>query len=257
MKVSVIIPVFNEKGTISEIIEKVRRTDIGKIEKEIIIVDDKSTDGTRDLLKIVASNQLAPQSSKSEAGCPVSSKPANQLTSEPENQIKVIYHEKNKGKGAAIRTGFAVSTGDIVMIQDADLELNPEEQPVLLKPIIEGKTKVVFGSRFLSRVEGINSLTFLANKLFTFLTNLLYGVHITDVMTCYKVMTREVLEKLVLRSDKFDIEPELAAKICKVGYAILEVPITYNPRKFKSGKKIRFSDSFSVIWALIKYRFMD
>ena len=230
MKVSVIIPVFNEKGTISEIIEKVRRTDIGEIKKEVIIVDDKSTDGTRELLKTLFNAK---------------------------DEIKVIFHEKNRGKGAAIRTGFAESTGDIMMIQDADLELNPEEQPIMLKPIIEGKTKVVFGSRFLNKVEGINFLTFLGNKLFTFLTNLLYGAHITDVMTCYKVMTKEVVEKLVLRSDKFDIEPELAAKICKAGYEIREVPITYKPRKFKSGKKIRFSDSFPVIWTLIKYRFVN
>jgi len=226
----VIIPVFNEKGTISEIIEKVRRTDIGEIKKEVIIVDDKSTDGTRELLKTLFNAK---------------------------DEIKVIFHEKNRGKGAAIRTGFAESTGDIMMIQDADLELNPEEQPIMLKPIIEGKTKVVFGSRFLNKVEGINFLTFLGNKLFTFLTNLLYGAHITDVMTCYKVMTKEVVEKLVLRSDKFDIEPELAAKICKAGYEIREVPITYKPRKFKSGKKIRFSDSFPVIWTLIKYRFVN
>jgi len=230
VKVSVIIPVFNEKGTISEIIEKVRRTDIGEIKKEVIIVDDKSTDGTRELLKTLFNAK---------------------------DEIKVIFHEKNRGKGAAIRTGFAESTGDIMMIQDADLELNPEEQPIMLKPIIEGKTKVVFGSRFLNKVEGINFLTFLGNKLFTFLTNLLYGAHITDVMTCYKVMTKEVVEKLVLRSDKFDIEPELAAKICKAGYEIREVPITYKPRKFKSGKKIRFSDSFPVIWTLIKYRFVN
>jgi len=230
VKVSVIIPVFNEKGTISEIIEKVRRTDIGEIKKEVIIVDDKSTDGTRELLKTLFNAK---------------------------DEIKVIFHEKNRGKGAAIRTGFAESTGDIMMIQDADLELNPEEQPIMLKPIIEGKTKVVFGSRFLNKVEGINFLTFLGNKLFTFLTNLLYGAHITDVMTCYKVMTKEVVEKLVLRSDKFDIEPELAAKICKNGYKIYEVPVSYNPRKFNKGKKIRFSDSFPVLWALFKYRFID
>ena len=270
IKLSIIMPVYNERDTVGDALERVLRVDLSElsVSKEIIIVDDGSTDGTRELLKEVDSRQSTADSKDNIKKAPAvdrgqsivvasSATRRSGETVDNKNEIKIIFHEKNQGKGAAIRTGFAESTGDIMMIQDADLELNPEEQPIMLKPIIEGKTKVVFGSRFLNKVEGINFLTFLGNKLFTFLTNLLYGAHITDVMTCYKVMTKEVVEKLVLRSDKFDIEPELAAKICKAGYEIREVPITYKPRKFKSGKKIRFSDSFPVIWTLIKYRFVN
>lgn len=157
----------------------------------------------------------------------------------------------------AVRTAFENVTGDIVVIQDADLELDPEDHPVLLSPIIEGKAKVVFGSRFREKVKGINLYTLLANKIFTFFMNLLYQTNITDVMTCYKIMHRDVVTALNFRSNKFDIEIELAAQICKAGYEIYEVPVSYHPRKFKSGKKIKFSDSFPVFWALIKYRFLD
>ncbi len=236
MKLSIIIPVYNEKNTIEEVLNRVLAVDLSEfnLKREIIIIDDGSYDGTREILDKMAKNRDSDY-----------------------NQIKVIYHQKNYGKGRVVRTGFKYMTGDVAIIQDADLELRPEDQPLLLLPIIEGKTKVVFGSRFRKKVKGVNFYTLVANKIFTFFTNFLYGVHITDVMTCYKVMNREVIKKLQLCSDKFDVEPELAAKICKSGYKIYEVPVSYNPRKFKSGKKIKFSDSFPVLWALFKYRFVD
>ena len=235
MKISIIIPVFNERDTVFEVIRRILSVDFSSIglKREVVIIDDGSTDGTQELLK------------------------RYQSKNEPANDIKVIFHEKNMGKGAAIRTGFAAASGEIFAIQDADLELIPEELPLLLSPIVEGKAKVVFGSRFGKKVKGINPSTLFANKIFTFFTNLLYGAQITDMMTCYKVMHRDVVKTFNLRSNRFDIEPEITAKICKSGYKIYEVPISYNPRKFTSGKKIAFGDSFSVIWALLKYRFFD
>ena len=230
-------------STIEDVLKRVIDVDLSgfKMEKEIIVVNDGSTDKSGDILKTVCKD-MNRQDNKQINGS---------------YNIKVIHHEKNKGKGAAIRTGFNSITGDIVIIQDADLELTTKEIPLLLLPIIEGKTSVVFGSRFRRKVQGMYLSTLIANKIFTFFTNLLYGAHITDVMTCYKVMSADVVKMLRLRSDKFDIEPELAAKICKTGYKIYEDPISYNPRKFKSGKKIGFLDSFPVLWALIKYRFID
>lgn len=147
--------------------------------------------------------------------------------------------------------------GDIVIVQDADLELNPNEYPELLGPIVKGGSNVVFGSRFLKWNSKPYSPTFFANKIFTFITNFLYGAGITNVMTCYKVFKEEIIENIKLKSSGFDIEPELTAKICKRGYKISEIPISCNPRCFKSGKKIKFSDSFKVIWAIIKYRFVN
>jgi len=255
MKLSVIMPVFNEKDTIREVIKRVLSVDVSPLglERELVVVDDGSTDGTRELLKQYQESSVKSQVDAEPAGLTHDARPARAT----HDDIKVIFHEKNRGKGAALRTGFEGATGDILLIQDADLELDPEEQPMLIAPIIEGKTKVVFGSRFRKKINTINPATLAANKIFTFFANLLYRAGITDVMNCYKVMHREVIGKIKLRSDKFDVEPELAAKICKNGYKIYEVPVSYNPRKFSKGKKIRFSDSFPVLWALFKYRFID
>jgi len=227
MKLSVVIPVYNEIKTIGAIIESILAQKT--IDKEIIIVDDFSRDGTREYLKSLS----APS-------------------------VKVYFHEKNIGKGGAIRTGLDHMTGDAVIIQDADLEYDPAEYGILLKPIIEGKTKVVYGSRFLgNRNEGPYFTHYLATILLNLMVRLLYGAKITDEATCYKLFTKEVIESVTLKCERFEFCPEVTAKVLKKGYKIIEVPISYNGRTFDEGKKINWRDGVEAIWTLIKYRFTD
>ena len=224
MKLSIIIPVYNEERTIQEVLRRVRAVDI---EKEIVVVDDGSTDRTPDLLD----------------------RDAGPL---------IVHHaEVNRGKGAAIRTGIGYVSGDIVIIQDADLELDPAEYPRLVRPILEGRSQVVYGSRFRSRNRGVPSLTMLANKLLVGFANLLYGSTLTDMETAYKVFRREVLKSVPLRCVGFEFEPEVTAKLLRRKYRIVEVPITYCPRSREEGKKIRWVDALRAIWALLRYRFFD
>lgn len=225
MKLSVIIPVYNEIDTIAEVLRRVRAV---PIEKEVVVVDDGSRDGTREWLQAYQ----APDT-------------------------RVVFHDRNRGKGAAIRTGLRYVTGDVVLIQDADLELDPAEYPVLLEPIRRGETQVVFGSRFLRRPERLWWATYLANRLLTWLTNRLYHVRLTDMMTCYKVFTRDVARGLQLVSDRFEIEPELTAKILRGGWSIREVPVSYRPRVYAQGKKIRVGDFFRVVRALWRFRHFE
>jgi len=225
MKLSVIIPVYNEADTIAEVLRRVREV---PVEKEIIVVDDGSRDGTREWLR----HYQAPDT-------------------------RVIFHDRNRGKGAAIRTGLQYVTGDVILIQDADLELDPAEYPVLLEPICRGETQVVFGSRFLRRPERVLWATYLANRILTWLTNRLYHVRLTDMMTCYKVFTRDVARSLQLVSDRFEIEPELTAKILRSGWSIREVSVSYRPRVYTQGKKIRVRDFFRVIRALWRFRHFE
>jgi len=225
MKLSIIIPVYNEAGTVLSLIEKVERSDIGDIQKELIIVDDFSKDGTRKLLEQV--------------------------------NHKVIFHEKNKGKGAAVRTGLSHATGDIILIQDADLEYDPDEYSSILKPIIDKETQVVYGSRFLRKHKAKYQIYYLGNIFLSFVTRILYFRNITDMETCYKVFTKEVAQNLSLKAERFDLEPEITAKIIKKGYKIIEVPISYQCRDFKEGKKISWKDGVKAIWYLLKYRFVD
>tara|TARA_Y100000310_G_scaffold36378_1_gene34270 strand:+ start:2429 stop:3124 length:696 start_codon:yes stop_codon:yes gene_type:complete len=231
MILSIIIPAYNEKSTILSLLKKVEAADIGKLKKEIIIIDDFSTDGTKDLLVKIKNH-------------------------------KVFFHEKNKGKGSAIRTGLKHITGDIIIIQDADLEYNPDEYSRLLKPILEGKTKVVYGSRFMKKPLlgkerwGIPS-HYIGNKLLSITTSILYLRWISDMETCYKVFTKDVLNSLTLKAKRFDFEPEITAKILKKGYKIIEVPISYNCRNFNEGKKISWRDGVKAILYLVKYRFVD
>ena len=230
MKLSIVMPVYNEKETILKIVEKVIALDI---EKEIIIVDDCSTDGTCELIK-----------EKLDGKYP---------------EIRVFYHVANQGKGAALRTGFKHVKGEIVTIQDADLEYEPEEFKDLIKPITDGFADVVYGSR-LSGGKPQRMYLFwhlVGNKFLTLIANLLYNTTISDMETCYKVMTKRVLNSISLKSKRFNIEPEITAKIFKQHYRVYEMPISYYGRDYSEGKKISWIDGFSAIWTLIKYRFMD
>jgi glycosyltransferase involved in cell wall biosynthesis len=226
MRLSIIIPAYNEESTIKEVLDTVKKVDIRDIEKEIIVIDDGSNDNTRELLL-------------------------------GEKGIRKIFHKKNSGKGNAIRTGLKYATGDIIIIQDADLEYDPNEYSKLLKPILEGKTKVVYGSRFLRKHKARYKAYYLGNKLLSLLTCLIYFRKVSDMETCYKVFRREVIEDMKLRAKRFDFEPEITAKIIKKGYKIIEIPIWYKCRDFKEGKKISWKDGVKAIWYLLKYRFVD
>jgi glycosyltransferase involved in cell wall biosynthesis len=225
VKVSIIIPVFNEAATIQQVLARVRSS---PIEKEIIVVDDGSTDGTRDL-----------------------------LAAERADGAKVVLHERNQGKGAAIRTGLQHATGDYVLIQDADLEYDPADYDALLRPILRGKATVVYGSRFLGEHKAMLFWHSVGNRILTLTTNVLYDSTLTDMETCYKLIPTALIRRIPLRARRFDFEPEITAKILKRGHRIYEVPISYAGRELHEGKKISWRDGFPALFALIKYRFMD
>ena len=234
---SIIIPVYNERNTVMGLLRQVADQPIC-LHKEIIIVDDFSTDGTREFLQ---STDLQTEVGKGGA-----------------STVKLVLHERNMGKGAGVRTGFAHSTGEIVLIQDADLEYDPADYPELLKPILDGRADAVFGNRFHSgshRVQRYYRL--LLNRVFSIVCNLLTGVAIHDVTACYKVFTRELLERLRLRSDRFSVETEMTVKVAKLGVRIYEVPIAYHGRTFAEGKKITWQDGYKALYDLIRYRFKD
>jgi glycosyltransferase involved in cell wall biosynthesis len=223
MKLSVIVPVYNEKKTIRETYKRIRAVDL---DKEIILVDDFSTDGTRDIIKEFE-----------------------------DDNTKIYFHEKNTGKGAALRTGFQKATGDILVIQDADLEYDPSEYPKLIRPIIEGKADVVYGSRFAGG-EYHRILFFwhmVGNKFLTLLSNIFTNLNLTDMETCYKVFKREVYEKIKIEENRFGVDPEITAKVAKLGARIYEVGISYAGRSYGEGKKIGWKDGFSAIRCIIKY----
>jgi len=227
MKLSVIIPIYNEVESIREIINRVRET---KLAWEIVLVDDGSIDGTRDLLEEMNGK----------------------------DNVRVVLHEKNQGKGAAVRTGFDAAQGEVLLIQDADLEYDPRDYPILLKPLEEGIADVVYGSRFLGGPRRVVMFWHMvANYLLTFMTNILYNTILSDMETGYKVFRRKVIEGMPLHAKRFDFEPEFTAKVLKRKYRIYEVPISFNPRDYSEGKKIKLKDAFEAVWTLLKYRFVD
>ena len=229
---SVVIPVYNEISTIDEILKRVKEVDIG-LEKEIILVDDCSKDGTRERLQEIQQ-------------------------SEAQNNVKVFFHEKNQGKGAALRTGFQHATGDITLIQDADLEYDPNDYPKLLEPILDGRADAVYGSRFLG---GPHRVLFFwhykANRFLTFLSNMVTNLNLTDMETCYKVIKTDILKEIPLKSDRFGFEPEITAKLAKRKCRIYETPISYSGRDYSEGKKINWKDGIAALFHIIRFRLKD
>jgi glycosyltransferase involved in cell wall biosynthesis len=227
MKISVVIPVYNEKDTIREILRRVQDVDLPK---EIIVVDDCSNDGTREILQSLP----------------------------PSENVRIVFQPRNAGKGAALRAGFGQVSGDIVVVQDADLEYDPAEYPDLIRPILQNKADVVYGSRFSS---GPHRVLFfwhsVGNRILTTLSNMLTDLNLTDMETCYKVFRAEILKKIQLRENRFGIEPEFTAKIARARCRIYEVPISYAGRDYSEGKKISWKDGIAALFVIFKYRFMD
>ena len=232
---SVVIPVYNEEQTLAELVDRVREV---PIRKEIVLVDDCSQDGSRSVMESLAEN-----------------------SSDAFNTIRTYNHDRNKGKGAALRSGFAEATGNIVLVQDADLEYDPTEYPRLIKPIIEGRADVVYGSRFLGdqphRV--LYYWHYLANKFLTTLSNCFTNLNLTDMETCYKVFTREVLDQILptLKQNRFGIEPEVTAKLSRRGFRIYEMSISYSGRTYEQGKKIGWRDGLKALWCIVRYGIKD
>ncbi len=228
-KLSVIVPIFNERNTVVEVLRRMRAVDLPDgIEREIIVVDDGSTDGTREVLR-----QLA------------------------DSTVRIVLHDVNRGKGAALRTGFTHATGEYILVQDADLEYDPEDWPKLLNPVLRGRARVVYGSRFTGERRNMLLLHWIGNRFLSMTTNVLYNTTLSDMETCYKLIDRTLVEEMNLQASRFDIEAEITAKILKRGVRIYEVPISYSGREFEEGKKITWRDGFSALYTLIKYRFRD
>ena len=229
MKLTIVIPVYNEKYTIKELIRRVQEVDVG-LNKEIIIVDDGSSDGTREILR-------------------------DKYADHP--GIRLCFHEENQGKGAALSTGIRHAQGELVIFQDADLEYDPQDYPRLLEPILKGEADVVYGSRFKGKHRDFIFWHYVGNKMLTLITNLLYQTRLSDMETCYKVFRREVLTGMRIKARRFNVEPEVTAKVLKRKYRLVELPISYYGRAFSEGKKITWRDGLVALWTLIKYRFRD
>jgi glycosyltransferase involved in cell wall biosynthesis len=226
-KLSVIVPVFNERNTVAEIVRRMRAVEL-PLDKEIVIVDDGSDDGTRAVL-----TQLG------------------------DSTVRVVLHPQNRGKGHAFRTGLEHVTGDLVIVQDADLEYDPDDWPKLLAPVLKGRATVVYGSRFTGERRNMLFLHWVGNRFLSLVTNILYNTTLSDMETCYKLFDRRVLDGIEIEAERFELEPELTAKVLRRGIRIYEVPISYSGREFHEGKKIDWRDGFTALWTLIKYRFVD
>ena len=221
---SVIVPVFNERNTVAEILRRMRRVDL-PVDLEVVVVDDASSDGTDKVLDTLE-----------------------------DSTVRVVRHPVNRGKGAAVRTGLGYVRGDLVLVQDADLEYDPEDWPRLLAPILKGKARVVYGSRFTGERKNMLFLHWVGNRFLSLVTNVLYNTTLSDMETCYKLFDRRVLDGMTLRADRFDFEPEVTAKVLRRGIRIYEVPISYVGREFDEGKKITWRDGIVALWTLVKYR---
>jgi glycosyltransferase involved in cell wall biosynthesis len=229
--ISILIPVYNEVQFLTQLLNRVEAVDFCGLRKQIVLVDDGSTDGTRDILPRYENNPL----------------------------YTVVYHARNQGKGAALRTAIQHATGDILAIQDADLEYDPQDYPELLQLIVDGKADVVYGSRLTAGkpVRAFNVLHYFGNKFLTLITNLLYNTTLTDMETCYKAFRADVIKPVTIRSNRFDFEPEITAKVLKQKVRLYEAPISYCGRNFDEGKKITWRDGIVAVWTLLKYRFVD
>ena len=232
MKLSIIIPLYNEEKTIEEIIKRVLKVDLKGVEKEIIVVDDGSVDNSAKIVNSFIKNSLM-------------------------KNVKLVRHKKNRGKGAAVRTGIKNSRGDLILIQDADLEYDPNDIPHLLQPILEGKAEVVYGSRFTGERKNMFFWHMIGNKFLSFVCNLLYNTTLSDMEVCYKLFTKKALRGIQLKEDRWGFDPEITAKILKKGIRIYEVPISYTGREFWEGKKICWKDGLRILWVLLKVRFLD
>jgi glycosyltransferase involved in cell wall biosynthesis len=222
---TVVMPVYNERVTVAEIVRRVRMAEV-PVDLEVVVVDDGSSDGTDQILKAIE-----------------------------DSTVRVVTHPVNQGKGAAVRTGINRAKGDIVLIQDADLEYDPDDWPALLDPILKGKAHVVYGSRFTGARKNMLLTHWIGNRFLSLVTNLLYATTLSDMETCYKVFDRRVLDGITIASDRFDFEPEITAKVLRRGFRIFEVPISYAGREPEEGKKITWRDGFAALRALVKYRF--
>ena len=222
---TVIMPVFNERSTVAEVVRRMRAVEL-PFPLQVIVVDDGSSDGSDKVLRAIE-----------------------------DSTIRVLRHERNQGKGAAIRTGLVEARGDLLLIQDADLEYDPQDWPKLLRPILDGKARVVYGSRFTGERKNMLPLHWFGNRLLSLVTNVLYSSTLSDMETCYKLFDAQVLEGISIASNRFDFEPEITAKVLRRGHRIYEVPISYAGREPDEGKKITWRDGFSALWALVKFRF--
>ena len=224
---SVIVPVFNERNTVAEILRRMRRVDL-PVDLEVVVVDDASSDGTDKVLDTLE-----------------------------DSTVRVVRHPVNRGKGAAVRTGLGYVRGDLVLVQDADLEYDPEDWPRLLAPILKGKARVVYGSRFTGERKNMLFLHWVGNRFLSLVTNVLYNTTLSDMETCYKLFDRQVLEGITITSDRFDFEPEITAKVLRRGHRIYEVPISYSGREFHEGKKITWRDGVRALATLVRERFRN